>query len=172
MNRYFNASLPFGLSGGVLLMLAFVVMHLLGAEPVGMVLIFGYVITPIFIFTGIKQFRDKHNGGELFFGQGMTVGFFVYVLMAALSAAFIGIYLALNPELFEVFKNTNIALLEDKKEILLEQLSQQAFDDTYESILQMNRWDVVFNDFLRKIIPGLFFTIIISIILKRTIITK
>jgi hypothetical protein len=63
----------------------------------------------------------------------------------------------------------NVNLLIEKKDILVAQLNQQAFDETYESIQLMSKWDVVMNDFLRKIIPGLFFTILISIILKRTV---
>jgi hypothetical protein len=116
----------------------------------------------------VKNFRDRFNEGELYFSQGMTVGFFVYTLMAVISAGFIYAFLWANPPVFETFKEINIALMEEKREIFVDQLSQKAFDDTYESIRKMSIWDVSMNDFLRKIIPGLFFTIIISIILKRT----
>jgi hypothetical protein len=171
MNRYLSASLPFGLAGGILLAVGFTLLYALGAEPVGMVLIFGYVIVPLFVFAGIKQFRDKHNGGQLFFSQGMSVGFFVYTLMALISATFIGLFIVMQPEVFEVFKASNIALLEAKRELLIGQLGEKSFEDTFSSIQAMSVSDVVINDFLRKIIPGLFFTIIISIILKRTFIT-
>ncbi|EON78018.1 hypothetical protein ADIS_1557 [Lunatimonas lonarensis] len=171
MNRYLSASLPFGLAGGILLAVGFTLLYALGAEPVGMVLIFGYVIVPLFVFAGIKQFRDKHNGGELFFSQGMSVGFFVYTLMALISATFIGLFIVMQPEVFEVFKASNIALLETKRELLIGQLGEKSYEDTFSSIQAMSLSDVVINDFLRKIIPGLFFTIIISIILKRTFIS-
>ena len=169
MNRYFYAAYPFGITAGILCIAGFLLMIFLQIEPISTVLIFGYIITPIFVFLGIKQFRDRFNRGELFFGHGMTVGFFVYVLMAVISATFIGLFMAFEPEVFETFKNMNINLLEEKREILVEQLNQQAYDETYENIQQMNTWDVVMNDFLRKVIPGLFFTILISIILKRTL---
>lgn len=169
MNRYFVSAFPFGLAAGFICVLGFALMFFLEIEPISMVLILGYIITPIFVFLGIKQFRDRFNNGELFFGQGMTVGFFVYVLMALISAAFIGFFMVFEPEVFDTFKSMNIQLLEEKREILVEQLNQQAFDETYLNIQQMNTWDVVMNDFLRKIIPGLFFTILISIILKRTL---
>ena len=168
MNKYFNTAFPFGLAAGLLCVIGFLVMFFLKIEPISMVLILGYIITPIFVFFDIKQFRDRTNNGELFFGQGMTVGFFVYVFMALISASFIGLFMAVEPDVFDTFKSMNINLLNEKKDVLVEQLNQQAFDETYINIQQMNAWDVVMNDFLRKIIPGLFFTIIISIILKRT----
>jgi len=164
-----HAALPFGIAGGFLLVLGFLLLYFLGTEPVGMVLIFGYVATPLFVFAGIKQFRDKHNGGELYFSQGMSVGFFVYTLMALISAFFIWVFMVFQPEVFEVFKASNIALLEQKRALLTEQLGEQSFEETYVNIQAMSVFDVALNDFLRKIIPGLFFTIIISIILKRTL---
>ena len=171
MNRYFNAAFPFGFVAGMLCVAVFVVMFFLHVEPIGMVLIIGYISTPIFVYLGIKQYRDKFNGGELFFGHGMTVGFFVYVVMAVISASFIGLFMVFVPDVFDTFKSMNINLLDEKRDILVEQLNQQAFDETYKNIQQMSIWDVVMNDFLRKVIPGLFFTILISIILKRTITT-
>ncbi|MCC5937057.1 MAG: DUF4199 domain-containing protein [Lunatimonas sp.] len=169
MNKFMHAALPFGIAGGFLLVLGFLLLYFLGTEPVGMVLNFGYVATPLFVFAGIKQFRDKHNGGELYFSQGMSVGFFVYTLMALISAFFIWVFMVFQPEVFEVFKASNIALLEQKRALLTEQLGEQSFEETYVNIQAMSVFDVALNDFLRKIIPGLFFTIIISIILKRTL---
>jgi hypothetical protein len=169
MAKYFLPAYLFGLAAGVLCIVAFLLMFYMGNEPVSMVLIFGYIISPLFIFLGIKHFREVYNQGNLYFGQGMTVGFFVYSIMAMVSAVFIFLFLNFNPETFETFRAMNLALLDEKKEVLIAQLSQESFDDTYESITGMTKFDVASNDFLRKIFPGLFFTIIISIILKRTI---
>ena len=57
----------------------------------------------------------------------------------------------------------------DNKAVLEEQLNVAAYEETYENISEMTVYDVAINDFLRKIFPGLFFTIIISIILKRNV---
>ncbi|WP_162343518.1 DUF4199 domain-containing protein [Cyclobacterium salsum] len=168
MNRYWNAAYPFGFSGAGLCLLGMLVMYFLDVEPVSMNLIIGYIFTPIFVFFAIKSFRDSYNQGELFFSQGMTVGFFVYTLMAVLSALYVLIFLQVEPQAFETFRQVNLNLMLDNQEVLKEQLNEKAYTDTYDSIADMSRWDVAINDFLRKIFPGLFFTIIISIILKRS----
>lgn len=172
MNRYWNAAYPFGLSGAGLCLLGMLVMYLLEVEPVSMNLIIGYIFTPIFVFFGIKSFRDSYNQGELFFSQGMTVGFFVYTLMAVLSALYVFTFLQVEPQAFETFRQVNLNLMLDNQEVFKKQLNEKAYTDTYASIATMSRWDVAINDFLRKIFPGLFFTIIISIILKRSIQSK
>src|SRR5690606_18091244 len=123
------------------------------------------MILPVFIFLGIKNFKDNMNGGELGFGQGMTTGFFVYSILALISAIGIFIFLRLEPAIFEDFKSSNIFLLEESKEVLIEQLDQEAYANTLNNISNMTVMDVATNDFLRKVFPGLFLTILISIIL-------
>lgn len=169
MYRYLKASYLFGILGGLLCLFTIGTMYILGTDPVGFTEIFGYMIIPIFVFLGVKNFRDNMNGGELGFGQGMTTGFFVYSILALISAIGIFIFLRLDPSVFADFKSSNIFLLEESKEVLIKQLDEKAYKKTLQNISNMTVLDVAINDFLRKVFPGLFVTIIISIILKRTI---
>jgi len=169
MNRYLKAAWPFGLSGAGLCLLGFLTMYALDVEPLSMNLILGYVFIPVFVFFGIKSFRDGYNGGTLYFSQGMSVGFFVYTLMALIAALYVYIFLQVEPQAFDTFRQINLNLMEDNREVLLEQLNENAYTETLASLSAMSILDVATNDFLRKIFPGLFFTIIISIILKRTV---
>lgn|SRR5690606_391230 len=168
MDRYFKAGRGFGLIGGAFCGLAFLVFYFIGSEPISFTEIFGYILLPIFIFLGIKNFRDNMNRGELSFGQGMTVGFFVYTLLAFLSAIVIFIMLHIDVALFEDYRAAAMALLEEKRGEIMQQLGEESYKATVESMSGMTIFDVVLNDFLRKLIPGLFFTIILSIILKNS----
>src|SRR5690606_34911596 len=158
----------FGVIGGAFCGLAFVVFYFLGVEPISFTEIFGYIIIPVFVFLGIKNFKDNMNDQELYFGQGMTVGFFVYSILALISAIVIFIMLHIDPIVFEDYKGSALALLDEKKEVIMNQLGSESYDATVESMLGMTIFDVVLNDFLRKLIPGLFFTIILSIVLKNS----
>ena len=169
MNRYLKAALPFGLYGGGLCFLGFLTIYFLGIEPISMNLIIGYLVTPVFVFFGVKNFRDNFNGGNLYFGQGMTVGFFTYTIIATLSALYILGSIQIDQELFTTFRQINLELMSENKAILQEKLNVEAYEETYANISKMSIFDVALNDFLRKIFPGLFFTIIISIILKRNV---
>ncbi|AKP52418.1 DUF4199 domain-containing protein [Cyclobacterium amurskyense] len=169
MNRYLKAALPFGLYGGGLCFLGYLTIYFLGIEPISMNLIIGYLVTPVFVFFGVKNFRDNFNGGNLYFGQGMTVGFFTYTIIATLSALYILGSIQIDQELFTTFRQINLELMSENKAILQEKLNVEAYEETYANISKMSIFDVALNDFLRKIFPGLFFTIIISIILKRNV---
>ncbi|EPR69033.1 DUF4199 domain-containing protein [Cyclobacterium qasimii] len=169
MNRYLKAALPFGLYGGGLCFLGYLTIYWLDIEPISMNLIIGYLVTPIFVFFSVKSFRDNFNAGNLYFGQGMTVGFFTYTIIAMISAMYVFGSIQLDEELFTTFRQINLELMSANKTILEEKLNVAAYEETYANISKMTIFDVALNDFLRKIFPGLFFTIIISIILKRNV---
>ncbi|MEX2591489.1 MAG: DUF4199 domain-containing protein [Anditalea sp.] len=168
MNKYFKAAYLFGLLGGAFCGIAFLVIYFLDKDPISFTEIFGYAIIPVFVFLGIKNFKDRMNEREMSFGQAMTVGFFVYSILALISAMVIFVFLNVAPEIFDGYRTSNLDLLVEKKEVLIAQLDQESYDRTHENISNMTIFDVAVNDFLRKVFPGLFFTIIISIILKRT----
>ena len=63
---------------------------------------------------------------------------------------------------------TNLQAQERGIEINSKRNADKSVDFTYEKILAMTALDIALNDFIWKILPGLFFTIIISIILRRT----
>lgn len=168
MNKYFKAAYLFGIIGGAFCGIAFLTIYFLDKDPISFTEIFGYAIIPVFVFMGIRNFKDRMNAGELGFGQAMTVGFFVYSILALVSAMVIFIFLVGNPEIFDAYRISNLDLLKEKKDTLIAQLGQESYDRTYRNIYNMTIFDVAVNDFLRKVFPGLFFTIIISIILKKT----
>jgi hypothetical protein len=168
MNRSLEASYRFGLIGGIFCVLAFLVFQWSGIDPTNFSMIFGYVLIPVFVFIGIRFFRDKVNHGELSFAQGMTVGFIIYSIIAVLSGLGIYLILLVYPGLFEEIKASKITVIENNRQLIIDQLNEASFQVTYESVLEMTPADISFNDFIWKIIPGLFFTILISIILRKT----
>ena len=99
----------------------------------------------------------------------MTVGFFTYTIIAMVSAFYVFGSIQLDQELFTTFRQINLELMSINKAVLEEKLNVAAYEETYANISKMTILDVALNDFLRKIFPGLFFTIIISIILKRNV---
>lgn len=168
MNKYLRSAYLFGIFGGAFCGLAFLVMYFMGKEPIGFTGIFGYFIIPLFVFMGIKDFKVGRDKQELTFGQGMTVGFFIYTILALISAIAIFIIIQFDQAILEEFKTANLDLLHEKREELIAQIDEVSYNITFKNISNMTLFDVVLNDFLRKVFPGLFFTILISMILKNT----
>lgn len=167
MYKYFSSAYKFGSIAGALSVLAFVALSFLYSDPTNLNLVFGYVITPIAIFLAIKFFKEYSNTGYLSFAEGMSVGFVTYMLEAILSLVGIWLVLQINPELFDQIKASKLDVLATSKESIVSQVGQESYTMTLESVKNMVQWDIALNDALWKIIPGLFFTIIISIILRK-----
>ena len=167
MDKYLKSSYKFGLVGGLFSVFAFVLLSFLKSDPTNLSLIFGYVISPFALFLAIKFFKEYSNSGLLSFSEGMSVGFVTYCLIAIISGLGVLIYLYLSPELFEEIKNSKLEVLLKNQNTITQEMGLNPYESTLLNIKQMTIWDIAFNEGIWKIIPGLFFTIIISIILRK-----
>lgn len=168
MNRYLESTYRFGLIGGIFCILAFLLFNWLGYDPTNFSMLFGYVLVPVFVFLGIRFFKKEVNHGELSFAHGMSIGFLIYTMIAFISGLGIWIVLLADPGLFEKIRTLKLEVLNTNKELIISQLDEKSFDITLGKIMAMKPIDIALNDFIWKILPGLFFTIIISIILRKT----
>ncbi|GAA0880789.1 hypothetical protein GCM10009119_37590 [Algoriphagus jejuensis] len=167
MTKYFTSAYQFGALGGVLSIISFYSLSFLYHDPTNLNLLFGYVLVPVAVFLSIKYFKDYANAGFLSFSEGMTVGFVTYTLLGVLSALGIWVILCLSPELFETIKESKLRVLLGNREAIVSQLGEKSFSATEENLNGMSPWDVALNDGLWKIVPGMFFSIIISIIFRK-----
>jgi hypothetical protein len=167
MNKYLESSYKFSLIGGMFCLLAFILFGSLGYDAANFSMLLGYILIPIFLFIGIRYFKNGYNNGFLSFAHGMTVGFLIYMGIALVSGLGILVFLMLNPEAFEALKNLKLQVLEVNEEMIKSQVGEESFAITLLNVQNMKPLDIALNDFLWKIVPGLFFTIIISIILRK-----
>jgi hypothetical protein len=167
MNKYLKTAYQFGALGGVLSVASFIFLSFWNTDPTNLNLIFGYLITPIALFLGIKFFKEYNNGGYLSFAEGMTVGFVTYLLIGVISSLGIVLFLTVSPELFSSIQDSKWSVLEENREVIIAQVGLDSFELTQSNLKKISVWDIALNDGIWKIIPGLFFSIIISIILRK-----
>ena len=147
--------------------ISFYVLSLFHSDPTNLNLVFGYLITPITVFLAIKFFKDYSNDGYLSFSEGMSVGAVSFLLLAILSTGIVWGVLESSPSLFSAIQTAKWAALEKNKELIISQVGQASFEVTQTNLKSMTAWDVALNDGIWKILPGMFFSILISIILRK-----
>lgn len=79
--------------------------------------ILGYLamfIALIFVFFGIKSYRDQHNNGFITFGKGFKLGFLITLIPATVFGIFDVIYILMNPGFFLDYREAYVADLEKK----------------------------------------------------------
>ncbi|OOG73302.1 DUF4199 domain-containing protein [Algoriphagus sp. A40] len=167
MTKYFTSAYQFGTLGGILSIISFYSLSYLYPDPTNLNLLFGYVLVPIAVFLSIKFFKEYSNSGFLSFSEGMTVGFVTYILLGLLSTFGIWLVLRFSPDLFELIKNQKLEVLIESRDTIISQLGENSYLTTEENMKEMSPWDIALNDGLWKIVPGMFFSIIISIIFRK-----
>lgn len=104
----------------------------------------------VFVYFGIKHFRDKENNGKLSFGKGVMIGFLISAITAMGIAIADLIYTtAIDPDFFEEYKAVMIA---------------QGYEG---EIPDLSSGFMAFIMFMTVLIIGLIISLISSIILQR-----
>jgi xanthosine utilization system XapX-like protein len=168
MKQYFGYFYRIGFLAATFSLLTFFLSTFFTQDPTLISKVFSFIITPIFVGAGIYFYRFKIKQNLLSFAEGMTVGFIIYFVNAFVT--FLGIYMGLifSKNLFENIKSNMMQVLIDKKQEIINTLGNASYEKTYQEMLQLSIFDVAITDFIFKVAFGLFFTIIISIILRKT----
>jgi hypothetical protein len=167
-NQLIAVPVRFGAIAGALTIVLFLVLYQMEVNPLVEARIVDLVLIPIFLYFGLKDFRDYRNGGILHYWQGMTVGVIIYLLMALISSVWIMAFLEfIDPELLGQYILDRIELLEGSRLQIVEQMGEQAFLDSKEELKRITPFDLALDDILKKSIIGLMLTIMISVILRK-----
>jgi len=172
INPYWVVPFKYGLAGGIISVLLFLVLQWTGENPLIKGSLFGFFFIPIFVFFAVKEFKKYYGGGFLHFWQGMSIGFFTYMLLAIISALFVWIYLeVINPQLLQDYITNRVELMAGSRANLIERLGQQTYDNSLASVRGATPWDLALDDFLRKVFAGFFITTIIAVVMRQLPIT-
>jgi hypothetical protein len=168
MKQYFGYFYRIGFLAATFSLLTFFLSTFFTQDPTLISKVFSFIITPIFVGAGIYFYRFKIKQNQLSFAEGMTVGFIIYFVNAFVT--FLGIYMGLifSKNLFENIKSNMMQVLIEKKQEIINTLGNPSYEKTYQEMLKLSIFDIAITDFIFKVAFGLFFTIIISIILRKT----
>jgi hypothetical protein len=163
-----TTGLKYGAAGGVIAIGLFLALWLMNENPLDSLRMFDFILIPLFVFFTLKEVRDYHYQGRLLYWQGMTAGFVCYISLAAVSAIFIYIFLSFaDTALLIRHQQENLAVLMDDPQKWIEQVGQQAYTKALEEIKELTALDLALDDFLKKVLIGLFITGIITLFYKK-----
>ena len=171
-NPLYLVPFKYGLVGAILNILSLLVLFYLGRHPLLLnpLLDARLPLYALFIFVGLKVFKDDKNDGILHFWQGMTIGMLLYILMAILSGTFIFIFSEIETTNFLVeYIRIATGQLVANKEAFIESIGDQTYIDTLAQ-LPKTRSIHLAADYLLKSMPiGLFLTLLLSVLMRNKI---
>lgn len=160
-----NGSIAGILAGALLIILYFIGPHPMLILPYAdfRILLFG-----IFIFFTLKEFRNNHQEGVLYFVQGM-VGSLIFVTVAAtVGAMVVLIYSKINPEFVSDFIEQALESAKTFSEnTTLSEVEKNRIHVMMEGLPATNGKSLAGQHFVQSLMIGLFISIILSVILRK-----
>ncbi|MBU2914420.1 DUF4199 domain-containing protein [Reichenbachiella agariperforans] len=167
MRDLFRISLRYGLIGSALIIIMFMVFYFSGENPLQELQMFDLFIIPIFIFFGLKEYRDRYNGHLLQYWQGMTAGSIVYLTIGFVTALFMYVFIQFDTDLISEHVAIMLKGLEDTQTKIVEEMGANSYIESYEKVKATTASDVILDSLVKKIIIGFLITSVASVVLKR-----
>ena len=171
MKKYpiLTVGLRYGLVNGVLTVVLFFAVTFFGENPLIVNKWFDYFLIPVLVFAGVREFRIYYNARVLQFWQGVSVGFIIYVTTASVFATVIGLYLTTygQPWVTDYVQN-RVALVEENQDEFTEELGEETYQRVLTEVQATTTTDLILDDVFRKLMIGVFVTLIIAMVQRRT----
>jgi len=154
----------YGTICGLLSFIIFIIIYLIGKNPLGSWSWFAFWLPILFIVLGVQRHRDKDLDGFIGYGRALGTG--------TLISLFSTLFFSVLAYAFMSFVGTDI--LEVHRQEMLEGMEQaKSFmgDEWYEKIVAeievMTNGEAAMQEFQRKILAGVVYSLVIAGFLRR-----
>lgn len=174
MKPIVSTPIKYGLIGSLLAIAVILVLYYTGKHPLLIPIFYDarIVIFGLFIFFGIKEFKDFHNNSILQFWQGMIIGIGIYVLIGLVTGLFIIVFSNIETQFFTDYVNGTIAGLELEKGQLVNQgkitITEEEFNNQVTLLRESTPFVLGFDYFFKSCLLGFFITILLAVILRKS----
>ena len=170
MNRaILNVGFKYGAISGVLSVLLFFAVVLLGDNPLLATKWFDYVVTPVFIYLAVKEFKRYENGGFLLFWQGASVGFVTYVVSGLIFILVAYGYLSTAGEVWMAdYRQHQVELLEENREGAVEEMGEANYARALQNLPNESVAMVLGENIFHKLRIGILFTLAIVLVQRKS----
>lgn len=169
MSPLIKVPVRFGLIAGLLGLVLVITLYYLILHPfvVPIYMDFRIFIFGIFIFFTLKELRDWHYGGILYFWQGLISAFLFTLVFAATASIGLLIFISLVPEFLQTYISLTVEQLKQLPADVVEKIGKDVYDRNLALLPATNAIDLASLYFMQSLLISLFISIILSVILRR-----
>lgn len=169
MSALVKVSLRYGVLGGIIGSILLTVLFYLDRHPflIPVYLDFRIILFVIFILYSLKELRDYHQNGVLYFWQGFIASFLFITLYAAISTLFILAFIAFEPDFLSEYIKLQIEQLRSIPPDRIESIGEDVYERNLELLPKTNAAQLGVTYFVQSFAIGLFISIILSVTLRR-----
>ena len=169
MKSLFRISARFGLLAGLIGIGLMIGLFYMGRHPflIPVFMDFRIILFGFFIFFTLREIRDYHFGGILYFWQGIIASFMFTVCFASVSALALQAFMYFEPGFLEEYIRLSVEQLKSFPPEVIERIGREAYEDNLSRLPATLSSDLSFLYFTQSLLISLFLSIILSVILRR-----
>lgn len=169
MKILLRVSARYGLLAGLVGSLLLLGLYYIGRHPflIPVFMDFRIILFAFFIFFTLRELRDYHYGGVLFFWQGIIAAFAFTVCYAALSALALLAFMHFAPEFLTEYISLSVEQLRSLPPQVVERIGEEVYQRNIEMLPATDASDLSFLYFTQSLMISLFISIILSVVLRR-----
>jgi hypothetical protein len=169
MKILMRVALRYGAISGVLAILTFVISFYMGKHPmmVSPYLDFRIVIIGVFAYFTLREIRDYHQGGTLFFSHAMIASSIITLVTCVIGS--IGVFLlgSIDGEVVSQYISKMLEYYDTFDQTDIERIGKELYESNYKNFPNTNLKDIVGIYFGRGLAVGFFVSILLSVILRK-----
>lgn len=161
--------LRYGVIGGVLGFVLVVVLYYIDRHPFMIKVIFDFRVAlfAVFLFFVLRELRDYHFGGLLFFWQGLIASWLFVLTYAIIASSLIWLFALNVPEFVRQYIELATNLVKGYSKEDIAQMGTEAYEKSLALLPSTTGFSLAMLYLVQCLIIGLFISIIISVILRR-----
>jgi hypothetical protein len=159
----------YGAVAAVLSVSLMVAMFYLGRHPlmVAPFMDFRILLYGVFIFFSLKEFREYHQEGVLYFWQGMVGSFVVVATAAVIGSLILRVFISLEDNFIPEYVSVMTEYLRGFPEEEINRIGKDAYDRNLEGLPATTSAQIATLYLAQSFGIGLFISIILSVILRK-----
>jgi hypothetical protein len=169
MKTLVKVSLRFGVLAGVIGSALLIGLYYLDRHPlmIPVYLDFRIILFGVFIFFTLRELRDYHQNGILYFWQGIFASFLFTLCYALISAAVLRVFIEAVPEFLTDYIRLSIENLKSLPPEVIESIGRDVYERNLEMLPTTTAMDLSLLYFSQSLLISLFISIILSVVLRR-----
>ena len=161
-----------GIVAGLLATIVLIVLYYVGRHPflIAPFLDFRILLFGIFIFFTLKEFRDYLQQGLLYFWQGLFGSFIVVVVASSLAGVGLWVFGILETDFIPDYVREMTAYLQKftEEDLARARIGKETYERNLAQLPATNISKLVQTHFAQGMMIGLFISLILSVILRKT----
>lgn len=169
MKSLFKVSFKYGAIAGLLGAMAVAGLYYIDRHPflIGLYYDYRIVLFGVFIFFTLKEIRDYHQSGILFFWQGLFASFLFVATFAVVSSLSVWVFSHIEADFVPSYIRQMTEQLKAIPPETIEKIGKETYERNLSLLPATNASDLALLYFVQSFVIGLFISIILSVILRR-----